>query len=88
MARANARVCFGSEQCTNDACLCAGAVGDGAAGDVQLHPEPPPGGGRPQRPPLPAARHLRSHHGAGHHHPQPAPVDAAISARGHRIAHL
>ena len=55
--------------------ICNAGFGvEGAAGDVQLHPEPPPGGGRPQRDARRAARLRRRHRRPGRRHQEPPHV--------------
>ena len=52
----------------------AGLGGEGAAGYVQLHQEPEPGGGQPQRDARRAALLRRLHQRPGRHHQEPPHV--------------
>jgi len=52
----------------------AGAICEGVAGDMQLHQELAPGGGRPEREAVGAAGYVRHEQRAGGCHPKPAHV--------------
>ncbi|OEL28268.1 hypothetical protein BAE44_0010713 [Dichanthelium oligosanthes] len=61
-------------------------IGEGVAGDVQLHQELAPGGGRPEREAVGAAGDIRHEQRAGGDHPQPAHVERDLGTLGAFIA--
>lgn len=60
----------------------AGIGGEGVAGHVQLHQEPAPGGGQPQRDARRAAVLRRCHQRPGRHHQEPPHVIDLSSSSG------
>jgi hypothetical protein len=58
----------------------AGVDDEAAQGDVQLHQEPAPGGGRPERPPLRPHGHHGPQQPRRRDHPQPPPLAIELTA--------
>jgi len=56
----------------------AGVDDEAAQGDVQLHQEPAPGGGRPERPPVGPHGHHGPQQPRRRDHPQPPPLAAQV----------
>ena len=61
--------------------ICCAVVGvEAAEGDVRLHQEPAPGGGRPLRPAVAAHVDLGRQQPTGRDHPEPSPLVEFILA--------